>query len=154
MCSNCKHVYKKSQNKWNLFCCMSSLVTHTMMSCTHLPTHTSKPWFLGSLSRGLRETMTWGHLTVMEPFVRGNSHFPASSTKQSMWTGVTVRDTWQRSDSVKCVLCVWGLGCCHSNVLLQEGNLRGEWAMSSNGKQREKWDNWIWLHLSVRTGQA
>lgn len=132
----------------------NSLGTHAVMPYTHLPTHTSKPWFLGCLSRGLRETMTWGHLTVMEPFVRGNSHFPASPfTKQSMWTGAMVKDVWRRR-RVTCVLSVWGLGCCHSNVLLQEGNLRGEWEMSSNGKQREKWDNWIWLHLSVRTGQA
>lgn len=110
--------------------------TRTMMSYTHLPTHTSKPWFLGCLSRGLRETMTWGHLTVMEPFVHGNSHFPASPfTKQSMWTGATVRDARRRSDSVTCVLSVWGLGCCHSNVLLQEGNLRGEWEMSLMGSK-------------------
>lgn len=51
------------------------------------------------------------------------------------------------------LLRVLGLCHCHSNVLLQEGNLRGEWEMSTNGEQREKWYNWIWLRLSVRTGQ-
>lgn len=51
--------------------------------------------------------MTRGHLTVMEPFVRGNSHFPASPfTKQSMGTGATVKDARRRSDSVTCVLSV------------------------------------------------
>lgn len=107
---------KKGPNKWHFFCSMASLGTHTVMSYTHLPTHTWKPWFLGCLSRGLRETMTWGHLTVMEPFVRGNSHFPASPfTKQSMWTGAMVKDVWRRSDSVMCVCWV----CEDSAVVIQ-----------------------------------
>lgn len=107
--------------------------THNDVIHTHLPTHTSKLWFLGCLSRGLRETMTWGHLTVMEPFVRGNSHFPASPfTKQSMWTGATVKDARRRSDRV-CWVCedsavVIQMFCCRKGIW--EENER--WALMGN----------------------
>lgn len=59
----------------------------------------------------------------------------------------------RRRAGAVCLSLVFGLCHCHSNVLLQEGKLRGEWEMSTNGEQREKWNNWIWLRLSVRTGQ-
>lgn len=77
-------------------------------SCTHLLTRARRsPDFLGVYVGGLRETMTRGHRAVMEPFVQGNSHFPASPfTQQSMWTGATVKAAWQRSDSATCVLSV------------------------------------------------
>lgn len=72
--------------------------------------------------------------------------------KENAWKGERVREAQEKSISV-CLLRVLGLCHCHSNVLLQDGNLRGEWEMSTNGQQREKWYNWIWLRLSVRTVQ-
>lgn len=79
------------------------MLGHRAHTCRR--THTSKPWFLGCLSWGLRETMTRGHRAVMEPFVHGNSNFPASPfTQQSMWTAATVKAARQRSDSV-CWVC-------------------------------------------------
>lgn len=61
-------------------------------------------------------------------------------------------EKWRRA-RVACLLRVFGQHHCHSNVLLRELNWRGECKMSTNGEQREKWNNWIWLRLSVSTGQ-
>lgn len=55
-----------------------------------------------------------------------------------------VKEAQERSTRAACLLP--GIRTprhCHSNVLLQEGIVRGEWEMSSNGEQREKWYNWI-----------
>ncbi len=51
--------------------------TQSHINTQHTPanTYTGAP-MLGSLTRRLRNTMTRGHLAVMEPFVCGNSHFP------------------------------------------------------------------------------
>lgn len=60
--------------------------------------------------------------------------------KENTWKGEKVPEALEKS---RVPVANVGLCHCHSNVLLQEGNLRGEWEMSTNGKQREKWSNWI-----------
>lgn len=63
--------------------------------------------------------------------------------KETGRKGERLKEARGKSMSVACLVPVLGVCHCHSNVLLRAENLRGEWEMSSNGEQREKWYNWI-----------
>lgn len=139
--------------------------TITLHTHTHNHTHKHTPaakyseaQIVGCLTQRLRNTMTVGHLAVMEPFVCGNSHFPVWSQDitAEIWNPVILFSFLSISErrrfeernrkkgreeelELEQGACFRFYDChCHSNVLLQGWNLQGEWEMNTNGNQMEE----------------